>query len=196
LVNGRTVVTYALFASGLPQGQHWVLWVWSLGGEPRPAADAYINDEGKLVNVLADPQHQVVEDPVDLDLLGAAGEPFKLALISDDGSLHVFTMIVPFPIETTAGPCRLSAIQSAIHYASVAITVTGLKADEDLIIDRRSGGEDARSKAKANDQGNFLAAVMPFAAGRSSGQFQFSIESKSCNIGVQFPWGEGSDQPQ
>ena len=33
--NGRTVVSYRLFASGLPKGQHFTLWTWNLGSEPQ-----------------------------------------------------------------------------------------------------------------------------------------------------------------
>jgi hypothetical protein len=35
-MKGRTVVSYRLFASGLPEGQHFTLWTWTLGSEPRP----------------------------------------------------------------------------------------------------------------------------------------------------------------
>jgi hypothetical protein len=50
--NGRTVVSYRLFASGLPKGQHFTLWTRVLGSDPEAVADAFINPEGLIVNKL------------------------------------------------------------------------------------------------------------------------------------------------
>ncbi len=47
LSNGRTVVTYNLFASGLPPDAQYTLWTRLVGSEPQAAADALLNDEGK-----------------------------------------------------------------------------------------------------------------------------------------------------
>jgi hypothetical protein len=50
-VQGRTVITYNLFASGLPKDQHYVFCVLNVGSDPSGVADAYLNDDGKVVNV-------------------------------------------------------------------------------------------------------------------------------------------------
>jgi hypothetical protein len=184
-------VTYNLFASGLPKGQHWILWVLNMGREPQPAADAYINDEGKVVNLLADSQHQVAEDPIDLKVVGGKGEPIQFALISDDDRFRVFTLIVPFPMEATAGPCHLSAIQTGPYYSGVHIKVNGLHTNEDLVINQQSEGESAQTKAKADDQGNYNVLLLPVVKGKRSGKARFNIEANSCKIGIEFPWGDG-----
>src|SRR3984893_7272473 len=124
-VSGRTMVTYNLFASGIPKGQHWVLWVLNVGGKPQPTADAYINDDGRIANALADSQRHVPEDPINVKVFGGKGEPIQFALISDDDRFRVFTQIVPFPIEVISGPCRLSAIQTAPYSLGMLIRVTG-----------------------------------------------------------------------
>jgi len=63
-MQGRTVITYNLFATGLPKDQHYVLCVLNVGSEPRGVTDAYLNADGKVVNVLADPARGVPEDPI------------------------------------------------------------------------------------------------------------------------------------
>jgi hypothetical protein len=191
-VSGRTVVTYNLFASGLSKRQHSVLWVLNVGGKPQPTADAYVNEEGKVVNVLADPQRRVPEDPINVKVFGGKGEPIQFALISDDDRFRVFAQIVPFPIEVTSGPCRLSAIQTAPYYLGMFIRVTGLQPNEDLIIDQQSESEGAQTKAKADDQGNYNAVALPAVKGKHSGKARFKVASKSCKIGIEFPWGDGS----
>jgi hypothetical protein len=102
--SGKTIVTYNLYASGLPRNEHYVLCSMNIGLHPQAMTDAYIDPEGKVVNVLADPQKGIAEDPIDLKVFAARGEPLQLALVSDDDRWRVFTQIVPFPFETTAGP--------------------------------------------------------------------------------------------
>jgi hypothetical protein len=75
---GRTVITYNLFASGLPKDQHCVLWILNVGSDPQPVADAYLNSDGKVVNVLADPAHHVAEDPINAKVFGARASQFNL----------------------------------------------------------------------------------------------------------------------
>jgi hypothetical protein len=70
--SGRTVVSYRLFASGLPKGQHFTLWTWNLGNEPQAVADAFINSEGLIVNRLGDATNK--EDPIDVRAVAGRGE--------------------------------------------------------------------------------------------------------------------------
>src|SRR6266404_8622860 len=54
-VNGQTVVTYNLFASGLPRDVEYTLWVKLVGSDPEAGPDAFVNKDGLIVNVLSDP---------------------------------------------------------------------------------------------------------------------------------------------
>ena len=193
---GKTVVAYNLFASGLPAEQHFVLWMLGLGGDPQPRTDAYLNGEGKVVNVLADPANHVAEDPINVKLLASKGEPFNFALISDDGKLQAFTQIIPFPLEKQSGPCHLAAVETGPYYLGIFIGVTGLQANEELEIDQSSENEGASTKAKADDQGKYNAGMFPLVKGKRQGTARFLVKAKSCSIGIEFPWGEGSQQYQ
>jgi hypothetical protein len=150
----------------------------------------------KVVNVLADPDHHVAEDPIDAKAFGGKGEPIQFALISDDVQLRAFTQVVPFLMEETAGPCHLSAIETGPYYFGVFIGVTGLQPDEDLSIETRSENEGVQSKGKADAQGTYNVGLLPFVKGRRSGKARFSITAKCCKVGIEFPWGEGSHQYQ
>ena len=195
-IQGRTVVTYNLFASGLPKGQHYVLCSLNVGSDPRAVADAYLNGDGKVVNVLGDPDHHVAEDPINVKVFGGKGEPIQVALVSDDAHLRAFAQIVPFPIEQTAGPCHLSVVETAPYYFGVLIRVTGFQPEEELTIETRSGKEGAQSKAKADTQGSYNAGLLPFVKGKRSGKASFVVKGQSCKIGIEFPWGDGSYQYQ
>src|SRR6516162_281571 len=68
-INGRTVVSYGLFASGLPKDVDYTLWTRLVGGEPQGVANAFVNKDGLVVNVLADPVHKIAEDPINLKVV-------------------------------------------------------------------------------------------------------------------------------
>ncbi len=195
-IQDRTVITYNLFASGLPKDGRYGLCVLNVGSEPQPVADAYVNEEGKVVNVLADPVRHIAEDPIDVKAFGGKGEPIQLALVSADDHWRAFAQIVPFPIEETAGSCRMTAIESGPYYFGMSINVTGLQPNEDLLVDTKSENEGAQTKAKADDQGGYNVALLPFVKGKRSGKARFYVTAKSCKIGIEFPWGEGSYQYQ
>jgi hypothetical protein len=195
-IQGRTVITYNLFATGLPKNMRYELCVLNVGGEPTAAADAFLNNGGKVVNTLADPAHHVAEDPIDLKAFGGKGEPIQVALISEDNQSRAFAQIVPFPIEATAGPCHITVIETGPYYFGVLIKVMGLQPNEDLVIDSKSENEGGETKAKADEAGRYNAAIFPFVKGKSSGKARFDVTAKSCKIGIEFPWGDGSYQYQ
>ncbi len=195
-VQGATVITYNLFASGLPTDEHYVLWLLRIGQEPQAVADAYVNPEGKIVCVLGDPEHHVAEDAIDVKIAGGKGEPFKFALVSNDNRRQVFTQIIPFPIEQSAGPCRLSLIQTAPLYFGVFVKIIGLQPNEELVIDQHSENEGAQTKGKADALGTYSAAILPYVLGKHSGKARFYVVGSSCKIGVEFPWGQGSSPYQ
>jgi hypothetical protein len=195
-VQGATVVTYNLFASGLPRDRDYVLWLLGLGKEPQTIADAYVNPEGKIVNVLADPQRHVAEDPIDLKVAGGKGEPFNFALVSDDDQWQAFTQIIPFPVEESAGPCRLSLVQTAPLHFAVFVKVTGLQPNEELVVDQQSENEGAQTKGKADALGTYSSGIFPYVQGKHSGKARFYVLGSSCKIGVEFRWGQGSSPYQ
>ena len=195
-MQGRTVITYSLFATGLPKDQHYVLCLLNVGSEPRGVTDAYLNEDGKVVNVLADPAHGVKEDPINAKVFGGKGEPIQFALVSDDGNLRAFAEIIPFPVEETIGPCHLSLIETGPYYSGVLIRVTGLQARESLDIELSSENEGGKSKAAADGDGTYNAALLPTVKGKKAGEARYLVTAKSCQIGIRFLWGEGSYQYQ
>jgi hypothetical protein len=195
-IQARTIITYNLFASGLRKDQHYVLCILNVGSDPKAVADAYLNGGGKVVNVMADAARHVAEDTINVKVFGGKGEPIQFALISDDDQSRAFTQIVPFPLEKTAGPCHLSLIETAPYYVGVLIGLSGFQPDEELTIEQQSENESGRLKAKADAQGMYNAALFPFVKGKRSGKARFEALGKSCKIGIEFPWGEGSYQYQ
>jgi hypothetical protein len=195
-LNGRTVVTYSLFVSGLPHDSHYTLWTRLVGRDPQPAADALLDNEGRVASQLADPGRHITEDPINLKVFAGKGEPKEFALISEDGKFRASAKVVPFPMESFEGSCHLSAVMTSENYYGVSIRIVGFQPSEDLLVETRSETEQGQSKAKASDQGTYDSLLLPLVKGKRSGRVRFNVTAKSCRVGVEFPWGEGSYQLQ
>ena len=190
VMGGRTVVSYRLFASGLPKGPHFTLWTWILGNEPKAVADAFINPEGLVVNRLGDIKQK--EDPIDVRVFAGRGERKRFALTSDDWTLQAFAEATPFPIEQIANGCRLSVEMSAPNYAGVVVRASGFQPNEALSIEMASGPEGGKQQATATPEGTYNAVIFPFVKGQKSGKANVTITTPKCSVAVQFPWGDGS----
>jgi hypothetical protein len=191
-LNGQTMVTYHAFVSGLPKDVEYTVW-WKLPGtKPQSVADAYINKEGLVVNVLADPANNVAEDPIDLQVFAGRGELKQFALISNDAKYRVFAQVVPFPISKTSGACSISATMMSQDYHGVMMVVTGLEPKEEFRVNESSGNEAGDTKAVATDKGTYTTLVFPIVKGMSSGTLRYAVTAKTCSVDIEVPWGRGS----
>lgn len=190
--DGSTVVSYRLFASGLPKAQHFTLWLWTLGSEPQAVADAFINPDGFVVNRLADVSHNISEDPINLRMVAGRGEPKRVALTSDDGTLQAFAGVIPFPLEKSASGCKLSAEMTAPDYAGVVLHGSGFQPGESLTVESVSGTESGKQKTAATPAGTYTAVIFPRVKGQRSGKVSVTVTSPRCSVSLHIPWGDGS----
>ena len=191
-LNGQTVITYNLFASGLPRDVEYTLWMKPVGSNPQAVADAFINKDGLVVNVLADPARNVAEDPINLKVVAGRGEPKQFAVIANDGQHRAFGQVIPFPIEKTNGPCSISVTMTGPNYSGVLVVVTGLQPKEEFQTVQQSGSESAQPKATAAEDGTYRTLIFPLVKGQSSGRLKFKVNAKACAVDIEVPWGQGS----
>ncbi|MFZ3215121.1 MAG: hypothetical protein WA192_03590 [Candidatus Acidiferrales bacterium] len=196
VVLGKTFVTYNLFASGLPADTQYTLSSSIIGATPIKISEVHLNNEGKVLSKLADPAHSVAEEPALINLAGSKGEPFQFAIVSADGQSRAFTRIIPFPFESSAGPCHLSVVQLIPSYAGVLIIVSGLQPNEALVTEYGSEKKMRKTKDAADAKGTFRAAASTGIKGKRTGIFEFNVIAQSCKIAVELPWGRGSDKFQ
>jgi hypothetical protein len=191
-VNGKTVITYNLFVSGLPRDAEYTLWMKLVGSNPQAVANAFINKDGLIVNVLSDPAHNIAEDPINLKVVAGRGEPKQFAVIANDGRQRVFGQVVPFPIERASGPCNISATMMGPNYNGVSVVVTGLQPNEEFQTTQQSGSEGGTSKAAAVADGSYKTLIFPFVKGQPSGTLRFKVSAKVCAVDIEVPWGQSS----
>ena len=106
-----TRVTYRTATSGFPRGKTLRLQVSSLA-TPKPQtiiSGIQADESGALTGKTGDgPTVALSKFDLTIDEYNN-GEPFKIELISDDGSIYAADEVFPFPIEARKGTCHLWA---------------------------------------------------------------------------------------
>jgi hypothetical protein len=195
-LDGKTIVTYNLFASGLPTDRQYTLSTKIIGVMPGKVSEVHLNNEGKVLSVPADPARNIAEEPALINLLGSKAEPFQFAIVSADGQFRAFTRIIPFPIESSAGPCHLSVEELIPSYAGVLVVVSGLQPNEALVMECGCEKKVRKKNDTADAKGIYRVAASTGIKGKRSGIFELKVMAQSCKIGIELPWGQGSEKFQ
>jgi hypothetical protein len=200
-VEGHSFVKYEIYASGLINGHVYTLLSWDIG-EPQPKAvleGVTLDNTGRAICAgrrdtcgSADKPN----DPVELILVGAEGEPKRLALISQDGKEKGFTSIVPFPIAVSDHACSLSAILGLRDAELVLLRGTGFTPNVQVEIDYSSSGEHKTLIAKTTGEGSYDQVVLPFVKGTSVGTASVRFITATCSPSLTFQWGKGTYHTQ
>ena len=189
-----SLITYRLYAIGLPRDQHYSLVSWPVTQrEPGVLLSGVTVDGSGLAICAGKPGDcglpDKPDDPIDLKINPVKGEPFRVALISPDGKTKAFAKAVPIPNQATDGGCSLQATLLLPGAVEVAIEGSGFAPNADLTLETNSSGERQSKKAKADSDGTYYSAILPYKQGESRGTAEVKIKSSSCSPAVSFDWG-------
>jgi hypothetical protein len=114
-VEGKTLVLYEVRISGDPDNTTYSLIDWPIDTPDPAKAQTRLrgitrNQNGVLIcagrpGTCGTPENP--NDPIELAVVAAKGEPKRFALVSDDEEISAFFQLVPFPNRATEGNCRL-----------------------------------------------------------------------------------------
>jgi hypothetical protein len=192
---GHTVVRYRMMTSGLAKDKTYSLLMWQLGGEPQAVMSGITIDAngtaicaGKAGTCRGDKP----DDPIDVAMQAGLGEVKRVALITEDRSIHAFASVAPFPNRATDGGCTVEATLVTPKAEAVMLTATGFKPGIALDIEMNSEGEIQHPSGKTDADGSYEWVVLPFKKGLTKGRARVSAHSSTCNPSVSFSWGEGT----
>jgi len=194
-----TAVYYRLSASGLDKDAVYTLFSTSLGMRTTPTL-AGVTFDRSGVAVCAGKQGtcsgERPNDPNDLAVYAAKGEPKRFGVVSGDNEHKAFTYVVPFPILGKDRGCTAEAILLTAKGEAVLIHGSGFAPGTDVHFVGVSEGEPQRTESKANDEGDFYQVALPYVKGKSHGKVKVTLESNACSPSLSFEWGEGTDHNQ
>jgi hypothetical protein len=194
-------VRYRLLIPGAPEKLGYVLGVWRIGVPVKSTPQqVFINAKGLVMwhPPVGDQENASVLDrdnEIEVDLKAARGEPVRYVLATPDGKLFFPGTVVPYPVESKDGKCRMEARLGLPQGEAVVVYVDGLAPNALVPLQTLSEGEKHAPMLAADAKGHAAAIVEPEVANRNAGVVTISLTAPGCSLSVEMPWGAGSYQP-
>lgn len=188
----RTLVTYELYATGLPKDHTFTIFEVKLSGHFNKFLEGVtLDSDGRAICAgrKGTCSGSTPNSAIDLVFFAGKAEPKRLALVSEDGQLKGSVAIVPFPNATTDKGCNLESVIGTPKGEITYIQGNGFGPNEELTVDGESYGEKNHFVAKAEADGSYFATTMPSVLGKASGITTFEVKGKNCDPKLTFSWG-------
>lgn len=228
-----TELTYHITGSGFAPGETLTLVRWPLNAEaenvmsgltldasgtavcgaPPAATDAAApNAPGSPAPPPKAPNcttKMAVNQPVEIHATVAAGEPVRVALVSEGRRNGAAVTTVPFPIANEDQGCRLQVLLGMKDATMVLIEGTGFPGNTPLRIETTTDGHSRILNPKTTPDGRLVSVDLPGVKGQASGETTVkflgishfpTLETNktppppdpTCAPAVTFHWGAGS----
>ncbi len=188
-------IGFRLYAQGLPKDAIYNLMGWPVTQKaPVNVLAGVTLDASGLAICAGKPgtcgRSDKPDDPIDLVLQPVPGEPVRVGLISQDGANKVFAKLVPVPLRGADRSCTVDATLLTPGSELVLIEGSGFAANAELTFDSESEGERHGQKVKADGDGRYQTAVLPYKQGVQKGTLTVTLKSPGCSPSVLVPWGK------
>ncbi len=209
---GITQIDYRFVASGFPPNKVYTVWARPQGrGKPIALETGYVASEtGEMVcsekpmesartvnkKVLRCKPGMKLKD-LPFTFIGfSRDDVFEGAVISTDETVKAFAATTPFPIEARNGPCHVWVQRIDDQGLAFAVQGEGFEAGEEVASTSRSNGEVLSGKQKVEDNGALGTILLPGVKGKRSGAVTYALQGKSCQVTVEFDWGQKANKLQ
>jgi hypothetical protein len=202
--DGKRFVRYRVYLSGAPEGKKYLLQLWKIGTglkEMQTVSESvYVNAKGLLMTSRprSDQENEdsaANDGEVELALRTARGEPARFVLSIPNKKFLVPGVIVPYPIESSDGLCRLEARLASNDGEAILLYGDGLPPDSVVPLESSSENEAHTASLQVDDRGHAGTVVLPYVIGKDAGVLKASITISGCSVSVEIPWGSGTYSP-
>lgn len=188
-------VVFRLFAHGLDKDGAYSLVAWPVTQKgPSQTLKGVTLDSSGMAICAGQPdtcgRPEKPNDPIDVKLTPAAGEPVRLALISANNQIRVFAKVVPNPIRGKDKSCSVEATLLTPGAELVLLEGEGFPPNTQVTMSSNSGGEAHAQTAKVSADGKYVGAILPFTAKETKGTAMVSLKGVGCAPGVKVAWGK------
>jgi hypothetical protein len=185
-------VVYDIFipyVSGLPTDQSYALLQWPITHEQASVLypEVYITSDGRLCSKAG--QCRDVGSYVQLAYRPGKGEPYRNAIVSQDGKIGVAMLFVPRPITGADAGCSLEVIRATPTFEAAIIRGKGFPAKAHIGYTSNSAGEIVNASVDTDPDGNFNLVMAPFVTGKNQGIDEITFHSDGCAPKVAYHWG-------
>jgi hypothetical protein len=185
---------FRLHAKGLPAGTIFNLVSWPVTQrEPALVLRGVTFNESGIAICAGRPgtcgNAEKPDDPIDLPLRPSAGEPIRIGVISEDGTVKAFAKIVPRPYVAEDKSCRVMATLLTPRAELLYVEGTGFTAGTEIAMLTDSEGEKQEGQGKVDAAGRYVSALLPFKKGAAGGKVNIRLKAQGCSPAISVPWG-------
>jgi hypothetical protein len=200
----RHFFRYRIFAEGAKEDMKYALDLWKIGSSPTDLKlvtdEAYVNRRGLLLVRKPRPEQEdseTADDGTELDVAVrvAKGEPARFVLHTKDEKVLISGTVVPAPIESVDGNCKLTAMLAVPEGEAILISADGFPPNEQITVHSDSAGEKMDKVKMADSNGHSEYVELPSVVGKDAGSVRETLTAKSCSVSVEIPWGKGTYHP-
>jgi len=188
------LIKFRLYAEGLSKDGIYTIVIWPVTQKgPSKNLAGVTLDESGLAVCAGKPGTcggDKPNDPIDLTVQPVPGEPLRLGLVSEDGATKVFAKVVPIPLRGEDRGCAVEGVLLTPGTELVLIEGSGFPANAELQMDSDSEGERHGEKKKADADGRYASAMLPYKKGVTRGTLRVTLKSADCSPSIKVPWGK------
>jgi len=192
------VVQYRLYVTGLPSDKLYTALNWPVN-QPKPmetlrglslGKDGLVSCLGRTPEECSDPDFAGDHGAVDFTFMPAKGEPFRVALVSEDSEdFRAATIIVPDPISAKDKGCTLDVVRLSAGFEVAYFTGSGYPPNSEADFALESYGEKHPVKTTSDNQGSIRFTIMPYVKGHPRGTTKVAGAGMACSPSLKFDWG-------
>jgi len=188
------VIKFRLIADGLPKGGVYTLLQWPVTQKGPSEVLRGVTLDASGLAICAGAANTCgsadkPNDPIDVNLRPIPGEPVRLGLVSADGATRVLVKFVPIPLRGEDRGCSVDATLLTPGAELVLIEGSGFPSNGEVTMDSDSAGERRSAKGKADADGRYMTALLPYKEGVPGGLLKVNLKAPKCTPSVNVPWG-------
>ena len=186
-------VRYRLQAAGLPPGVNFGVWAKDFGHSFHEVASGFqVDASGNLVS--SEPGK--AGWPRRLDEMTFEPGPYprgavwEVALVSADHTLRAFAKVIPQPITARDGLCTVSLALVSHRGERFLASGAGFIPGEDVITVSQYAGRVIQKRRSISPEGLLPPEVISHGASGTDRSAQYAVKGRSCDVAVEYEWGE------
>ena len=187
---------YRLVTAGVPPGMTFGVWTRDFTHGFHEVVSGFRRDDaGKLVSVQdGDGRRrdlsEIVLDPGPY----FRGAIWEVALVSEDRSIAAFTRVIPRPIVAQDGGCEVRLELVSHRGQRFLASGKGFVPGDEVAVESRYAGLVHRKQIRVLPNGLLPPDVVSHAAPGSDRGARYSVKGRSCQVTIEYEWGEGAFQ--
>lgn len=184
---------YRLHAAGFPRGVVFNVWAKDFGHSFHEVISGFqVDESGNLV--LIDQNGLGRPRPAEEIDLGPGPYPrgvgWEVALVSADRTIKTFAKVIPYPLNAQDGACSIELELVSQFGERFLTTGEGFPRGTDVITKIEYAGRLIEKPVRISGEGKLPSRLISHAATNAERSARYTVKGRSCEVRVDYEWGE------